>query len=394
VLTYNIKADRSEWQPVLAINVFDYEGELLRLGGRTKDWLFTPNHRWPVWYNTRKAGQEVNNLRRIVKGYRLNASHRIPQTAPYCWPTSGDVTPRDAALIGWIVTDGHMRVRHKRGREYPDAVIYQKKQKHFAAIRRLLGDDARREYVDARSATLHFSMSSALARRLHELCPTKDSLPELVSRLTRPAARAMWKAMFDAEGTDHPRAGRHFAQLGGPALVAFQMLSILLNRSANTRSRADQPGRSGCYISRGRRFVKVAGALDVQWYTGKVWCPTTKNGTWFAEHNGACIITGNSWMRKNGALQLFHYLPQKPAYYAGSTRLRNLVETAFTDNKIVPSELRPEWRGWQGDARRTCGCGSAGQPAPRAGGRVPDAPRPEPRPAEPHQPRPPGRRPK
>jgi len=48
------------------------------------------------------------------------------------------------------------------------------------------------------------------------------------------------------------------------------------------------------------------------------------------------------WMRRNGALQLFHYLPNKPAYMASMSRLPNFVE-GFRGKDNVPTELRPMW---------------------------------------------------
>ena len=48
------------------------------------------------------------------------------------------------------------------------------------------------------------------------------------------------------------------------------------------------------------------------------------------------------WMRRNGALQLFHYLPQKPAYMAMLPRFQNFVE-GFRGKDNVPPELRPMW---------------------------------------------------
>jgi len=50
------------------------------------------------------------------------------------------------------------------------------------------------------------------------------------------------------------------------------------------------------------------------------------------------------WMRKNGALQLFVYLPQKPAYAAMLPRLRHVTEgTLPWLTGKVPEQLRPEW---------------------------------------------------
>lgn len=341
VLTYNIEEDKAQWQPLEAINVFDYNGVLMTLSGKMGEYAFTPEHRWPVWHNTTKAGKDVYRQRKVVRGYELRSSHRIPRSAPFDFSQADkSISAREAAILGWIYCDGHMRIR--RGK-YPEAVVYQKKEKYRLTIRILLGADARKEYTHLGTGVIRFSMSSTLARRMYELCPDAEHLPSIASRLTKTATEAMWLAMFQAEGSSHPRAGDQFAQMGGPTLVAFQMLTIMRNRTANTKRSPDAPGMNGCYISRSRRWMKVANSIAYRWHKGPIWCPTTANATWFMEHNGRVIITGNSWFRKNGALQLFHYLPQKPAFIAAPAKIKQALETALRGDNVVPEELRPAW---------------------------------------------------
>ena len=49
-----------------------------------------------------------------------------------------------------------------------------------------------------------------------------------------------------------------------------------------------------------------------------------------------------SWMRKNGALQIFHFLPRKPAYANLMPKLKEFAE-GFRGKENVPEELRAEW---------------------------------------------------
>jgi len=236
-LTYNVEADVTEWQPVQDIATFDYNGIVMSLNGQRDEFLFTPDHRWPVWHATTNGGEPLPNQRKVVRGYELRSSHRIPKSAPHTFNGADEsITVREASLLGWLFTDGHLRCRRDK---YWEAVVYQKKEQHLDAIRKLLGDDARAEYTHPDTGVIRFTMSAGLSRRLVELCPNKDALPALVTRLTKPAAEAMWQAMFDAEGHSHPRAGLQFAQQGGPVLAAFQLLSILLNRTADVGTRAE-----------------------------------------------------------------------------------------------------------------------------------------------------------
>lgn len=49
-----------------------------------------------------------------------------------------------------------------------------------------------------------------------------------------------------------------------------------------------------------------------------------------------------SWMRRNGALQIMHHLPRKPAYAAMLPKLKNFGE-AFMVKDSVPDAFRPAW---------------------------------------------------
>lgn len=54
------------------------------------------------------------------------------------------------------------------------------------------------------------------------------------------------------------------------------------------------------------------------------------------------ILPWWSWMRRNGSLQLFHYLPRKPAYAAVLPKFKNFLE-GLRGAGNVPEDLRPEW---------------------------------------------------
>lgn len=61
-----------------------------------------------------------------------------------------------------------------------------------------------------------------------------------------------------------------------------------------------------------------------------------------------------SWMRKNGALQLFEFLPNKPAFMANMPRFSTFVEN-FLLKDTVPDDLRPMWQQEAGAVQITGG---------------------------------------
>jgi len=68
----------------------------------------------------------------------------------------------------------------------------------------------------------------------------------------------------------------------------FQALSMLLCLPAHKTGNG-----KGFYVKK-NRSIKAANALSVEWYSGKVWCPTTGSGFWVMRRSGKVIITGNS----------------------------------------------------------------------------------------------------
>ncbi len=69
---------------------------------------------------------------------------------------------------------------------------------------------------------------------------------------------------------------------------------------------------------------------------------------------GKRIFPWYAWMRRNGGLQLFHHLPNKPAFAASMSRLQNFAE-GFRQKDSVPDELRPMWMQEQGGLQITGG---------------------------------------
>ena len=71
--------------------------------------------------------------------------------------------------------------------------------------------------------------------------------------------------------------------------------------------------------------------------------PDLTDLTLFERNVAKRVFPWASWIRKNGALQLFHYLPRRPEFIAGPAKLQEAWEEAFSGDSVVPDELRPQW---------------------------------------------------
>lgn len=337
VLSLNHATGEMEWVPVEAINVFDHDGSMHSLEGRGCKWLSTENHRWPTHRrHTRKK------LRRpeFVESWQLNDSDAIPRCGEYRGSDS-ILSPRLAAILGWVVTDGSFRCR--QGGRYKgecwEMVVYQSEIKHIGKVEEALGnqrrDGADRRTVRTTSSVVANSPVHTVAVRREDIVAitkhfrTKADLPKIVGRLSREAAEAMFDAMMMAEGSMSATGQQQFKQSkkNVAVLEAFQILCYLTGRSANVSN-------DGCYVMRNKRLYPKKSQINTEHYSGKVWCPTTKHGTWVMRANGKAIITGNS----RGTLPtILSDLVNKPSNIT-------LPMRAVTGGR-QPGEFVPEWIG-------------------------------------------------
>ena len=323
VLGYDLETQTQQWTILEDVSVFDYDGVLMVMEGRKaeSDWLFTPNHRWPVRRNVAPGKHD----HKMVEGYGLRTNHAVPISAPFDdWGVSA-FTPREAAIIGWLITDGHMRKK--------DWVIYQSPKKFAKEIRGLLGKDALAEYVHPDTGVIRFPIKAKLVNQLKAKgFRGREDASWVIGQLDRASAEAMWDAMYKADGTTAPSrvdSGDHFAAQNPLVFDAAQMLVQLFGMHMHG-------GKTGGYVSRSHQWCKVAGKLATCWYKGQVWCPQTSLGTWVMRRGGRVVITGNSWARKNVPRQVAKIFEQPGGKAAQTYRLFNQGD----DEQYTPSFLR------------------------------------------------------
>lgn len=283
VLTVNPETFVTDWEPVQDKAVFDYDGELMVIPAKGKDIKFTPNHRWLI---ITKRGHTS-----IKRGYQLDDGYdMVPRALPHKFPEDSILSPRDAAIIGWVCTDGY--INRGNGRK-PKFVIYQSLEKHLIEVQTLCGVKGhyRQPTGYSREDSLNFTVCvrQVDTDRIISICPDWSYLPEVVAGLSKPAAEAMWDAMFKAEGNTW-NGYQSWKQNPGKVSEAFQLLSVLLGKALTVA------GDRINLLSNNKPYnAKEARRIYKEHYKGKVWCPVTPSGTWFANCNGSIIPTGNTY---------------------------------------------------------------------------------------------------
>lgn len=272
VMAFDPFTQEMRWEPLLAINVFPYAGDLMRFERKGDVFEFTANHRWPV----------VNN-RGLPMGFRearhLKSHHQVPIRGEFSG-TESVLSPRHAAILGWVVGDGSYNLARRQ------MVVYQKNriQEVTALLERdpipsVIGKGVRTWYVHPEDKHV-----------IEELFSSKRDLPGIVAKLSREAAASMLEALFLAEGSRTSAGGRVIAQSisANPEVrEAIQILALMTGSNASLHSKD--------VFLKTSRFMHATSALATpRAYTGHVWCPSTPSGTWIMEHDGAAIPTGNT----------------------------------------------------------------------------------------------------
>ena len=300
VLVYDMTTDRTVWSPLEAIHEYA-EQPVYRVGHSRWSMLATASHRWAVRRKPWPGGAPGRAIRTTVE-----LSHGEPHLIT-ARPVVADVSAvdaRDAALLGWLATDGSIAwtggsYRGRRDGPYPTARIQQ--SKYVQEVRRLVGDfgserltsPARIQIIKGRQYACRdgfvWSLHAAWRNRVFGLLDIygKADLVRVPAALGQIERRAMYEAMMAANGST-TRATHDFAT-GHPAVMdTFQALAALLGlplgpvrrqgRCLHVSVRATEPVI---------KTVVLEGREDV-------WCPQTAYGTWVCRLDGQVSITGNS----------------------------------------------------------------------------------------------------
>lgn len=265
-----------EWQPCLEVAAFDaVETPMLSFGNSRRQFTFTPDHRWVT-------------TRGVKRGTQLRFSNETIVCGGFYDCDDSSLTPEQAELLGWIITDGYYRFRGN----HCEAMIYQSPHKFLKTVRRVCGATTpRAPHPD--TGVICVPVQKELVEPLKDILRSRD-FAGAAAGLSAEAAESMYDAMYLADGNTKEGAQEFFACQKPAVASAFQVLAILTGRRVTQ-------GHRGFYISYSDTFNSRS--LSLSHYSGKVWCPRTENGTWVMRQGGVTTVTGNTFTRKNVELQ-------------------------------------------------------------------------------------------
>lgn len=315
LLTYSMERDCYEWQPCLDVATFEHDGELMTWENTHHRLRFTPNHRWVVTLPDRTITRRYGTYfypreRLVVTGDELNTSHSFKVASEYHGTEQSLLTPEQARLLGWAMTDGYWR---RRG-GHTELVIYQHPKKFLGEVMAVAGGKPRKPHPETGVVCV-----PVLKERVDEIKEFLDT-PKLVSvitRLSRPSLEAMYDAMYKGDGTvSEKRLGDFIAAQDLDIKRGIVVLATLLGKRS-------VPNARGVCVSHTRGMRVACGKLGMEHYCGIVWCPRTANGTWVMRQGRLVTITGNTFARNNIPLVLRQLVEHPGGFEAQTIRAVN-----------------------------------------------------------------------
>lgn len=316
ILAFNRDIGESEWQKVERVNVFDYDGDMIRLKTKHLDVLSTPDHRWVVTKPNKISKLDNTKVLTSEELYNSDKPYAIPIRAPHNNQVKARYSDAYVAFLGWYLTDGHL----KNGnivRICQSNTANPHKVDIIDSIMEELGVEfSRRE----KNQVIWEIRDPGFVYKLNRLVPERKLNMRLLTRLTNPQLSILLENMRLGDGWSVWATGD---KTQGELL---QALVVLCNNTSSMYELSHEGDLSyfkdkkpskygqefvratktsyGVKFSNFRKSVNTQNTynsennLTKEKYVGKVWCPTVKSGAFFTRVIGEdkryrTLITGN-----------------------------------------------------------------------------------------------------
>jgi DNA polymerase I-like protein with 3'-5' exonuclease and polymerase domains len=316
ILAFNRDIGESEWQKVERVNVFDYDGDMIRLKTKHLDVLSTPDHRWVVTKPNKISKLDNTKVLTSEELYNSDKPYAIPIRAPHNNQVKARYSDAYVAFLGWYLTDGHLK----------NGNIVRICQSNTANPHKVDIIDSIMEELDVefsrreKNQVIWEIRDPGFVYKLNRLVPERKLNMRLLTRLTNPQLSILLENMRLGDGWSVWATGD---KTQGELL---QALVVLCNNTSSMYELSHEGELSyfkdkkpskygqefvratktsyGVKFSNFRKSVNTKNTynsennLTKEKYVGKVWCPTVKSGAFFTRVIGEderyrTLITGN-----------------------------------------------------------------------------------------------------
>ncbi|SDY13438.1 ribonucleoside-triphosphate reductase [Allochromatium warmingii] len=289
IATFDYRNNRLEYLEPLAITAYDFDGDMYVLRNRTQEQWITPRHKV-----VRKVFNSDNHW--VLEEIEQVAALKSPVIIPNAWETSSEseIDDKLVMLLAWIVAEGHVDVSNGQARIHLLSSLGN--AEHAAEIEWLLHelglswDRHERTGTDANAPIYRYGLrqdaSEFVLGYLERKC-----VPDMIRTLSARQIRLFLETYIKGDGHIEENGHARIDTKDRDTLDALQELCALAGYGSTIHTRKDS-GVHVLNIVRNREtYIQL---IERKPYQGKVWCPTTRNGTFVARRRGKTFITGNT----------------------------------------------------------------------------------------------------
>lgn len=306
VLTLNHETGLSEWAPVDDIYRAEVVNEpMLSMESRSHSSLSTMGHNWPII----KTGKKVAGSRRrwTTSGDGFAYGDNVPLAAPLdAYPAQETYSDEFVALVAAYMSDGTL-LAYKSGTHFYSRIA-KFDDAEINKVRSLLtaefGENGFREHAHPTRTRdgIAFNLREAETSKFTEVCGGREKVltQQFIDSLTRAQLQLFLDSMIEIGDGVKTSAGWTFYQSSEKRRDVLGDIAIRLGLKVSFGTRTKTSGFSDnplYWVSVSQMadsFNPRSTTMETVSYTGTVWCPTTRNRTWFARRNGRTFYTGNS----------------------------------------------------------------------------------------------------
>ena len=314
IYTLNAKTGLAEWCKIEGKYQKQFEGKLISMEGRGFSALTTHDHRWPVTNKQRISSPFADKLT-WKNTIGLGLHDLIPLSAASDdFPAIDNYGPDVSELIGWVVTDGtYQPMGHKKlGSKVCINQSATANPVKCDRIRALLIRAGANHWEQRFGDMMFFNFSGELAIKIRRaLGPKKKISADFINLLTAESLQSLMEGMLLGDGTVQGGATRCFTQKDDEQAALFAMIAARLGYATTTHKRwigadafikARDPSRIGKFMNYvNLRQSQTTRRQNIEFtavdYSGPIWCPRTKNLSFYARRNGTTYFTGNCFAR-------------------------------------------------------------------------------------------------
>jgi len=290
---------RMRHSPIEAIHVYDWEGNMVHLHNRAIDQLVTPNHRvacyTPTGKLTFRRADSMNPGRSfsLALAAKVIEKHRGDGKRLY-------LTEKQIRMAGWIITEGHFE---KQG---GGILVTQAIHSPFIdEIREALADYNYHEYQHL-GGWFQWRIPKKEAQFFRQLLNSKKEIPRSLFYQPPKYLKVLFDVLMRGDGGHIDRKERASCVFTAPPSLGYQMLELCQRLGYAAWLKEDDyklaNGDSLCLIhilpDRNSRTIRGQNSpyqsITPEFYKGRVFCLTTRDGNFVAMRNGKPFITGNS----------------------------------------------------------------------------------------------------